>query len=113
MIILYDYMKPLLQKLPDYIILHNGANDALDNTSKEILNEIIELKTYIQKKLPECKITVSTPIKRHDHGKASLSVSIVGNTNIRAFYLNDGGSNLNNKGLGRLPINLKLKICQL
>ena len=69
----HDYMKPLLRKLLDYIILHIGTNDALDNTSREILDKI--LKMYIQKELPKCKITIPTPIKRHDHGKASLTIS--------------------------------------
>ena len=30
---------------------------------------------YIQNELPKCKITISTPIKRHDHGEASLTIS--------------------------------------
>ena len=37
---MYHSMKPLLWKLPDYIILHIGTNDALDDTSREILDEI-------------------------------------------------------------------------
>ena len=77
---------------------------------------------YIKKELPKCKITIPTPIKRHDHGKASLmisplskklkdlSISIVDSSSIRALYLNSGGLHLNDKGLGRLAINLKLKI---
>ena len=121
---IYDYM-PLLRKLPDYIILHIGTNDAVNNTSREILNKILKLKMYIQKELPKCKITISTPTKRHDHGKSSLtishlckkfkdlSISIVDNSNIGAFYLNSGGLHLNDKGLGRLAINLKLKIRKL
>ena len=72
---MYDYTKPLLRKLPGYIILHIGANDAVNNTSREILDKILKLKTYIQKKLPKCQITISTPVKRHDHGKASLTIS--------------------------------------
>ena len=72
---MYDYMKPLLRKLPDYIILHTGTNDTLNNTSKEILDKILKLKTNIQKELPKCKITISTPIKRHNHGKTSLTIS--------------------------------------
>ena len=92
--------------------MHAGTIDALDNTSREILDKILKLKTYIQKELPKCKITISTPIKRHDHGKASLtisslsekfkdySISIVANSNIGAFYLNSGGYHLNDKGLG-------------
>ena len=73
---MYDYMKPLLQKLPNYIIFHIGTNDALDNTSREILDKILKLETYIQKELPKCIFTISTPIKRHDHGKASLTISL-------------------------------------
>ena len=60
---MYDRMKSLLGKLPNYIILHTGTNDAFDNTSREILDKILNLKTYIQKELPKCKITISTPIK--------------------------------------------------
>ena len=118
-------MKPLLRKLPDYIILHIGTNDAVNNTSREILDKILKLKTYIQKELPKCQITISTPVKRHNHGKASLTIShlskkfkdlsksIVDNPNIVAFYLNSGGFHLNYKGLERLAINLKLTIRKL
>ena len=122
---MYNYIKPLLRKLPDYIILHIGTKDAFDNTSREIFEKILKLKTYIQKELLKCKITILTPIKRHDHGKASLtilhlsqkfkdlSISFVYNSSIGAFPLSSGGRHLNDKDLGRLAINLKLKICKL
>ena len=42
---MYDYMKPLLRKLPDYIILHIGTNDAVNNTSRKIFDKILKLKT--------------------------------------------------------------------
>ena len=118
-------MKPLLRKLLDYITLHIGTNYAVSNTSREILDKILKLKTYIQKELPKCQITISTPVKRHNHRKASLTIShlskkfkdlsksIVDNPNIVAFYLNGGGFHLNDKGLERLAINLKLTICKL
>ena len=72
---MYDNMKPLLQKLPDYIILHIGPNDALGNTSRRIFDKILKMKTYIQKELQKCKITIATSIKQHGHGKASLTIS--------------------------------------
>ena len=122
---MYGYMKPLLRKLPDYIILHIGTNDAVNNTSREILDKILKLKTYIQKELPKCQITISTPIEWHNHGKASLtishlckkfkdlSISVVDNSNISAFYLNSCSLHFNDKGLGRLAMNLKLKVRKL
>ena len=45
---MYDYMKPLLCKLPDYIILLIGTNDALDYTSREILDNIFKMKVYVE-----------------------------------------------------------------
>ena len=113
---MYDYMKPLLRKLPVCIILHIGTNDAVNNTSREILDKILKLKIYIQKELPKCQITISAPIKRHDHGKASLIISHLSKKFkdlSTSFYLNSGGLHLNEKGLGRLAINLKLKILKL
>ena len=57
-------MKPPLRKLLDYIILHIGKNDALDNTAREILDKILKLKTYMQKEVPKCKILISTPTSK-------------------------------------------------
>ena len=80
---------------------------------------------YIQNKLTKCTITITTTIKRHDHGKESLtisnldkkfkdpSMSVVDKSDIGAFYLNSGGLHLNDKGLRRLIIYVKLKICKL
>ena len=45
---MYDYMKPLLSKLPDYIILHIGRKDAFDNTSRETFEKCLKPKTYTE-----------------------------------------------------------------
>ena len=34
---MYDYLKPLLEKNPDNIILHVGANNLVNETSRDIL----------------------------------------------------------------------------
>ena len=49
---IYDYMKSLLWKLPDYIIMHIRTKDAFDNIPRETFEKNFELKTYIQKELP-------------------------------------------------------------
>ena len=43
-----------------------------------------KLKTFIQE-LPKCKITISISIKRHDHGKVSLT-DIAFNPNLGGFF---------------------------
>ena len=43
---LYDYLKPLLKKNPDNIILHVGTNNSVSETSIDILNEILSLKNF-------------------------------------------------------------------
>ena len=51
---MYDYMGPQLMKLPDYIILQVGKNEALNNfPSREVLDKFLKLKTYIQKEPTE------------------------------------------------------------
>ena len=118
-------MKSLLRKLPDYIILYSGTKDSFDNTSRETFEKNLKLETYIRKELPKCKITISTPIKRHNNGEASLTILHLSQkfkdlkilflykSSIGAFSLSSGGLHLNDKGLGRLAINLKLKIRKL
>ena len=69
---MYDYMKPLFRKSLDYIILQVGTNCAVNNTWREILDKTLKMKTYIQKQLSKCQITISVPIKRHDHGVYQL-----------------------------------------
>ena len=109
-----------LQKLPDYIIWNMGTMQ-WNNTSREILDKILKLKTYIQKELPKCEVTISTLIKRQDYGKAwftishlskkfkDLNISAVDNSNVETFYLSSGGLHLNAESLWRLAINLKLR----
>ena len=45
---MFDCMKPLLWKLPDYIIVHIGTKDVLDNTSRETFEKYLKPKTYTE-----------------------------------------------------------------
>ena len=72
---MYDYIKPLLKKCPSNIILHIGANDTIDKTSRQILDEIILLKQFIQTSLPAVNVVISTLTQRLDNPKASLTVN--------------------------------------
>ena len=69
-----DYLKPLLKKNPDNIILHIGTKTSVNETSRDILNGTLSLKNFSEKLRPKCKIIVSNIIYRSDNGK-SLSNS--------------------------------------
>ena len=68
---------PLLEKNPDYVILHVGTNDAVNHQSNNITSKIFKLKEFIQLKVPRYKVIISTPTKRQDNKKASSVVDDV------------------------------------
>ena len=74
---MYDYLKPLLKKNPDNIILHVGTNNLVNETSRGILNEICSLKNFIEKLCPTCKVIVSNLIYWSNNEKVSLTVKNV------------------------------------
>ena len=114
---MYDYLKPLLKKNPDNIILHVGTNNSMNETSRDILNEMLSLKNFIEKLCPTCKVIRSNLIYRSDNEKASLTVKnvndhldalnieVVDNKNIGGNCLNNSGLHLNSTGYGKLAIN--------
>ena len=109
---------PLLRKEPRFIIIHAGTNDAPYLTSRRMLDNLITLKSFINDKLPNCKVVISTPALRTDDGKAALTVShftnhllqldidIIHNRNINARNLGNKGLHLNPTGTSHLAKNL-------
>ena len=111
------HLMPIIAKQPDYLILHVGTNDATTNTSRKIIDDLLMLKSNILKQLPNCRVIVSKPTIRIDHGKANLTLRNVNkhletlnlecieNDNISAQHLGRKRLHLNSKGKGRLTIN--------
>ena len=107
---------PLLQRKPSHIIVHAGTNDAYHSTSRETLNKLLNFKSLIQEKLPDCKVFISTPTLRSDNVKATLTVNqltndllqlnieIVDKRNIISKYLSRKGLHLNESWSRRLAI---------
>ena len=63
-----DYLKPLMRKTPDEIIVHVGTNDVKDVTkSAEVVAAgILNLGNQIKDKLPNTKVSFSSLIVRKD-----------------------------------------------
>ena len=108
---------PFTEKKPSNIIVHVGTNCAPNLKSRDILNELLLLKSKVKEKLPTCKFTLSTPTLRSDNGKAALTVSqlskhlleldidVVDNNNIKSKHLSRKGLHLNGIGNRRLAKN--------
>ena len=64
---MHDYCRPIIKK--NHHILHVGTNDANEYSSREILDKLLNIKSFIESELPTCKIIISTPTYRNDNAK--------------------------------------------
>ena len=99
------------------LIIHARTNDAVKFTSRDILNKLLQLKSFIQEKLPDAEITISTPTLRSDNGKAvrqltnhliNLKIDILDKRNIAGKQLRRTGLHLNQSGSNLTPKTLFL-----
>ena len=109
---------PILNKKPSTIILHVGTNNAVQSTSREIINDLLNLKHHLSTQLKGCRIIISEPTYRSDNGKACLTIHKViehlsqlkidtmCNKNINSDHIGRKGLHLNTKGTVRLAMNL-------
>ena len=105
-----------------HLIIHAGTNGAVKFTSRDILNKLLQLKSFIQEKLPDAEIIVSTPTLRSDNGKAALTIrqltnylinlktDILDNRNITGKHLSKRGLHLNQSGSNLLTKNIISKL---
>ena len=122
---MFDYVKPILKRKPDYVVLHVGTNNAKDMTSRNIIDKLLQLKTTVLDSDKKCKVILSQPMTRVDDGKAGFTISklndlleemdipIVKNRNITVGHLGSKGLHLNPCGIARFAMNLKATIRKL
>ena len=87
-------------------------------TSDEILMELINLKEYIEKSMPECTVIISLPTIRTDSARGNkilenlkvklkkMDYELLDNSNINAFHLGEKGLHLNRRGTGKIASNI-------
>ena len=104
--------------------MHVGINNSVNETSRDILNEI-SLKNFIEKMCPTCKVTKPNLVYRSDNGKAllpvknvndhldALNINVMDNRNIGGNCLNNGKLHLNSTGYGKLAITFLKKMKNL
>ena len=85
---MYSYAISLLDKKPDYIILHIGTNYAPYKSGSDILNVILDLKNFIKEKYPDCmKITLFTPTIRNDNENPKNKIKLFKQKHSETFKL--------------------------
>ena len=122
---MFDYVKPILKRKSDFVVLHVGTNNAKDMTLRKILDKPLHLKTAVLDSDEICKVILSQPMTRVDNGKATftklnlndlleeLDIPIIKNRNITVDHLGSKGLHLNPNGIARFAMNLKASIMKL
>ena len=72
---MHDNIKPMLRHKPEYIILHDGTNDAQKLPLNQIPDKILELNIRIDETSKNCKVIILKPTYRFDNQKAGNTVS--------------------------------------
>ena len=113
---LSHHIIPLFQKKPSHFIVHDGKNDTCRSASRKILNILLNFKTLIQERLPDCNVYILTPKLRSDNRKVTFTVNqlinhllpinidIVDNRNITSKHLSQNVLHLNESGSQLLAI---------
>ena len=121
---LHDYIKSLLRKKPDKIILVIGTNDMQNEAVADVLKGIKALMVMILNELPTCLVAVSEIIRRagksvdtingkineFNSGLKSMNVDVLRQQNILPDHINQGGLHLNRSGDRQLAMNIIGKI---
>ena len=107
---LKDHLIPIIKKEPDTIIFHVGMNDVTSKTSRQVLDDLLQLKIIILNTITHYQVIILRPTMRLDNGKAAITIcnpnahlsqlqlSCNVNSNIHQIHLWNKGLHLNQKG---------------
>ena len=119
---LHDYIKPLLRKQPDKIILVMGTNDIAHESVCDVLKRIKSLIKFIHEEVPQCHVVVSEIIRRGKNSNLnsklnkfnqdlkSMNLDNLRQQNIIYEHIGRRGLHLNSYGDTQLAKNLVSKI---
>ena len=112
------FLKPLISRKPDEIILHTGTNDLSQGSVEQVSCNIIKLAEKIERNGIRCAISsiitqrgklnekvkqVNERLRNIVDGNSNLR--FICNENISFNHLNNGGLHLNKRGDGALALN--------
>ena len=117
-----DYLKPIIRREPEEIILHVGTNDLKLTSGELVADGVINLAIQIRENSPSTKVTISSILPRTDKPGLSEKISLT-NKRIKSFCeqnnldhlehraidltcLNSRGLHLNRKGTSVLATSI-------
>lgn len=116
-----DYIKPILQKKPEELVLHVGTNDLTTSEPRQVAEALVDLASTASIEYPDIKISISSLITCNDDPKLKEKVPIVNkvlhqfcnqnkwdyihNSSIKCRNLNAGGLHLTADGTKLLAQN--------
>ena len=119
---MFDFLKPLLKKDPDHVILNISTNDSQGTglTPRDLVTDIVCLAKYITGQRIKCSISfiilgmMIFGRKVRGEGGANRilrdflpeSIAFLDNSNIELGHLNGSGLHLNTRGHGPFAYNL-------
>ena len=69
---MYDHLKPILKRHPEFLILHIGTNDTSKYTPNEIVDRVLALKRFVVSQNKGCKVIVSILTMLVDNSKTGM-----------------------------------------
>ena len=101
-----DYLKPLIRRKPDDIILHIGTNNLKNSsaTPQQLAEGISNLGTQIRNSSPSTKICLSALLIRNDNSNLVTKIQDI-NKRVRAICISKNWSYIDNSNV---RINLAL-----
>ena len=104
-----DYLRPLLRKKPDRVLLHAATNDAVNHGPDEIIKKILNVKAFIENEVKDCNVIISSPINRLDNQKCA---TIIRNVNAKLKNVGDinlmSNDNITTKHLGMKKLHMNM-----
>ena len=101
---MYFYLAPLLRKQPEYVILAVSTNDCTNSPSVKVLEDLLNLKRFIESR-NGIKVIISEPITKFDDNALACvrvrylqeklrksNIILLDNSNIVRKHLNDYGT---------------------
>ena len=69
---IYDHLKPISKRHPEFLNLHIGTNDNSKYMPNEIVDKVLALKRFVVSQNKECKVIISVLAMRLDSQRMGM-----------------------------------------